>query len=389
MNKEGERTVGLVWNPLGIAGTVAFVLAWTLAAVVYTAAPRRSQNRRLALVLAVEGATFATGAGWLYLMDSPFGALGMQGIFVTGILAMPWIYLLFIATLDTPLVRPLKTRVAGSVIVVALVAVEAYWLVRSELFMPAVVTPWYARHEVVLGDPIVLGFEVMGLASIYALVATIDAYRRAGSDVARKRARAFALAFGTRDVVFGLALFVWPLFLPVPPEGGGLSDVVFIQVFPVTSAIFTLLVGYGILTAQLFDIDVKIKFAVRQSTVAGAFVAVFFVVSEVAQQAFSSRVGSVLGVVAAGLLLFALAPIQRAAERVANAAMPKVDGSPEYLRFKKMEVYRAAAEGVYRDGTVSADERAILDDLRERLGLGTDVGRALESEISTRRAATA
>ncbi|HEV8359277.1 MAG TPA: hypothetical protein VGR28_02360, partial [Candidatus Thermoplasmatota archaeon] len=47
-----------------------------------------------------------------------------------------------------------------------------------------------------------------------------------------------------------------------------------------------LLCAYALLRHQLFDIDLKVKWTIKQSTVAGMFIGVFFIVSEGAQQVF-------------------------------------------------------------------------------------------------------
>ncbi|MGQ0536476.1 MAG: hypothetical protein ACT4PT_10430 [Methanobacteriota archaeon] len=80
---------------------------------------------------------------------------------------------------------------------------------------------------------------------------------------------------------------------------------------------------YAILRHQLLGLDVKVRFAISKSTIAAVFIAVFFVASEAAQQFFGERSGSqYLGIVAAGALVFAIAPLSRLAERVAYQLVP-------------------------------------------------------------------
>ncbi|HVM45332.1 MAG TPA: hypothetical protein VM582_05300 [Candidatus Thermoplasmatota archaeon] len=108
------------------------------------------------------------------------------------------------------------------------------------------------------------------------------------------------------------------------------------------------------------------------------FVALFFVVSELAATLFSERMGTVLGIMAAGALLFALAPLQRVAERVADAAMPRVKETDESRMVRKREVYRAAVESALHDGVVTAREHVPL---AHQLGLSAGDARALEGEV--------
>ena len=57
------------------------------------------------------------------------------------------------------------------------------------------------------------------------------------------------------------------------------------------------------------------------------FVAVIFVISEGASQFLSDELGKVAGLLAAGVVMFFLAPLQRFAERVASAAMPNTQNN--------------------------------------------------------------
>lgn len=138
---------------------------------------------------------------------------------------------------------------------------------------------------------------------------------------------------------------------------------------------------YGILRTHLFDVDLRLKFALRQSTVAAFFVAAFFIVSELAATFLSVRIGAILGIVAAGLLVFAIHPVQRLAERFADRAMPNVRDSPEYLAYRRLEVYRAALELASSDGVVTEKERDVLQGLRRNLGIPEVDADALERDV--------
>ena len=150
--------------------------------------------------------------------------------------------------------------------------------------------------------------------------------------------------------------------------------------------IYVPIIAYGILRTQLFDIDLRIRWTIKQSTVASVFIAVMFVVSEGASQFLSDELGAVTGLLAAGVLMFFLAPLQRFAERVASTAMPNTKSTPEYTMFRKMQVYESALiEAHYEDG-VSDRERALLDRLRDSLGVSEADARAMELDLQTRSA---
>ena len=141
------------------------------------------------------------------------------------------------------------------------------------------------------------------------------------------------------------------------------------------------LIAYGILRTQLFDIDLKIRWTIKQSTVAGIFIAVMFVISEGASQFLSDELGKVTGLLAAGVLMFFLAPLQQFAERVATKAMPNTNNTPEYASFRKMQVYEAAFTEAQMEGGISQKERALLAHLRDSLGISQADAEAIEGNL--------
>jgi len=131
-----------------------------------------------------------------------------------------------------------------------------------------------------------------------------------------------------------------------------------------------LFVTYALVRYRLFDIDLAAKATIRRGTVASAFVAVFFVVSESAANFLGDWLNSAyVGLVAAGLLIFLLHPLYRLADRVAEAAMPEVADTAAWRKRKREEAYRAAVEFVLADGRITIAEHRRLMRMAERLGL--------------------
>jgi len=73
-------------------------------------------------------------------------------------------------------------------------------------------------------------------------------------------------------------------------------------------------------------------------------------------------------------MLVGIAPMQRVAERVANAAAPAL--APEAPRSEKEKAYRNALRIAFRDRKVTREEELQLAHLAEQLGIGA--GRAME-----------
>src|SRR5207342_3949715 len=94
-----------------------------------------------------------------------------------------------------------------------------------------------------------------------------------------------------------------------------------------------------------------------------------------------------LGAIVAGLMLFGLDHSRGFAGKLAHEAMPAVSPTPEYVAYRKLEVYRSAYEGLYADTQVSDKECATLERLRIKLGIQPGDAAALEEEIRAEMAA--
>lgn len=139
------------------------------------------------------------------------------------------------------------------------------------------------------------------------------------------------------------------------------------------------IVTYGILRYNLFTIDRKLRFAISKSTVAAVFIAVFFIASEAAQQFLGDQLGSTyVGIGVAGTLVFAMAPLQRVAEKLAEKAVPVINppAATTTDQRHKESTYRDALRMALHDRKVTRAEDLTLARLAEGLGIGA--GRALE-----------
>lgn len=234
-------------------------------------------------------------------------------------------------------------------------------------------------------------YAMLSLLFGLALLVSIHAWRVAAPGLARNRALIFALAFGLRDLCWG---FVYGASIWMIWSGTHLTfDTDFEWLVTIVYALGTLLavpvIAYGILRTQLFDIDLKIRWTIKQSTLAGVFVALMFLISEGASQFLSAELGNVAGLLAAAVVMFFLAPLQRFAERVASTAMPNTNNTPEYAAFRKMQVYEAAINEAQAEGGISSKERALLVRLRDSLGISESDAEAIELELQSEQAGIA
>ena len=145
------------------------------------------------------------------------------------------------------------------------------------------------------------------------------------------------------------------------------------------SVLGALLVAYGILRYGLFEIDLTVKLTLRRSTVAAIFVAVYFLVSEAATVWFSGVSGSeYYGIIAAGLLLLALHPIQGIAEGFVDRVMPSTQPLQSLDRSEQVAFYREQVDLMWMDGVLSPKDRLVLASLMTRLGIDPDTAEAVE-----------
>ena len=333
--------------------------------------------RKLSVLLVVEGITLvSTGFLDLFLTESLRTApwyldwVWFEMIVHTfGDCAMLVLYPPFLAAaLQTKLTRPFAQRSVQLGVT----------LVSIALFFAVFLTPLWLGATVL--------YLLLSLLFGFALVASIHAWR-IESGAARARARSFAIAFGVRDVCWGfvyggaIVLIQMGQYSVVDSDA---SSPIYI-IYALGTLLAVPLIAYGILRTQLFDIDLRIRWTIRQSTVAAAFVAVFYLVTEGADRVFASEFGNWIGLLASAMLVFFLAPLQRFAERVATVAMPNTENTPEYAAFRKLQVYEAALKDALPGG-ISEKERALLAHLRDSLGIVAIDAEALEKDLLDRRA---
>lgn len=374
-------------NPWAVIPFLATLASWGVAVAVLRWAPGQRVSRRLAVLLLVEGtAVLTTELGLpLLLVDNESTATLISLGHAAADLLVLVLYLPFLgAALDVPLVRAFRSRAAGTAFgVLGLVGLLAIAMFPSAFVSEAIRVP--------PGEPVRWLFEwgpmwqvlALGLVTMYTVGvgASVSALRTAHSELARRRARVFLLAFGTRDVIWGGIYLIASFAVNSITLG---RFVWLVQAYAGSLLVYSVLVGYGILTVQLLDIDLKVRWTIKQGTVAAAFVAVFFLVSEGSAAFLSSSFGNVLGLLASSLLVFALAPLQRAAERVADVAMPGVRDTPEYASYRKLQVYAAALDSAYQEGGVSDRERTMLESIAASLGLHAADAERLERDIRER-----
>ncbi len=410
----------------GLVNTAGALLFVGIGLFVATLRGRGRANLGFALFLASFGAFIAVGNVSESVLGIPAAPwyLGLQGIF--GAFALAGVVLLLVSFpgrvgLDDWGV--FWAALGGSVYVLAFGI--AAWSTRGEIVagfaFPGGREGFFPGIATVLFFPFVFG-------GLYALLFSLALRWPSFGVSARREATLFSAALvvyvgftagagfhplispfsglvvGLVQSVVGIGLLVglWGVWLwnvhRVPEESGTARNMALLALalplvglvhalyeywwgYGVARTIGVLILSYSILKHQLLGIELKMKWTLRKSTVAGVFIASFFVVSESAAEFLGAQWGTYAGIVSAGALLFALAPLQRVANRFADVAMPGVEASEAYLEERRAVIYRTTVESLMSDGHVTTKERRTLLRLQEELGLSGDVANRVEASV--------
>lgn len=180
-------------------------------------------------------------------------------------------------------------------------------------------------------------------------------------------------------------------WIALAAAGSGLYQAIVPLRWPYLSGTATLLTGTWLIVLpalvtlalvrhHLFDAEEQVRWTISRSTIALGFLGAFFVGAEVMQNYLSEAYGWIGGGITAGLLLFALHPLQRMGERLADGVAPRSKPVSALSHEERLDLYRSQATLAWSDGSLGRKERFLLDSLRERLDLTHEEGSRLERE---------
>lgn len=371
---------------IGILGLFAIAACWGLAVVLYRVGAAGGVSRKLALLLVMEGITLVTAGFPEFVMGKDQYVVFVQNpalayfyfiLHHIGDAAMLALYPPFLAAaLQTKLTRPFASK-------------------RMRIIVPAVSSALFVGVMVSAGvwnspTGALLLYVAMMLLFGFGLVASIHAWRTAERGIDRERAGIFTIAFGLRDLGWGLSYGIFAWLIWTQPELNTMTDEAWLGklVYALGTLLAVPMIAYGILRAHLFDIDLRIQWTIKQSTLATIVVTLIFLLTEGADRFLSAELGNFVGLLAAAVVVFFLTPLQRFAERVASAAMPNTENTPEYAMFRKLQVYEAALAEALPDGKISERERDLLERLRDSLGISAADADSIERELRDGLAST-
>lgn len=330
----------LAWTAAAALGAVAFLFPTPL---------RRDERRLLVIPVAIAAAVelFNVWVAW-YITTTAIGAvsvLGFLSILAVLVGAHALFALRFVDARDEPSAR-LLAYVAGALVLYSGFVVTAgsdNTRINSVLSPDATVIAYYGVLSLCL---------IVGAALWLRAIAKGPLPR-----VARNEA---LLTLAT--MLLGI------VYVALDLDYGGLGIV---RLLAVT------VLAHAILRHQLLGLDVKVRWSISKSTIAAVFIAVFFIASEAAQEFFGGALGSqYVGILAAGALVFAIAPLSRLADRLAEKAVPLTVPAEAAVDREREEMYRSAVRLALRDRRLTRSEEREL--FRLARGLGVEAERAHE-----------
>jgi len=369
----------MTWSAWGVPGTLTCLVAWTAAVVVLRTSPHRSVNRRLAGLLLLEGIFLATSVGAIFFVESEAVVRVLSVVAMSSLVASSLQYLALLGiAIQTPLVAPFRSKRAFWILMAIAAAGVTAVVMRPAAFVTEPYSPGWAPWNFQfagLGQSVT---QLHGLVYLYGFLAAVAAYLQTECcETNRRKAFWFAAAFGTRDVYAGLSQLVYPVLRPVEFWG----DLLYNPGLAIAYLGYIVLMSYGVLQAQLFDINLRIRGVLQRSTVVAVIAGVFFIGSEILE-ALLPIDDAVLGVFMATVIVLLLRPLQSVAERVAARILPTSTISDQRLDERKVDVYRAAVEGALQDGVVTDREREILLRLRKELGISEEDAARIQREMT-------
>lgn len=344
-------------NPWGFTGALAVLTAWSLAVFLHRSAVRDRVTRLFTAVLVVEGLVLVTASAGLVTLFELDVSRNYYWAHHIADCAMFVLYPVFLAyALPQRFLAPLRSRLAIPVL--------------SAIVAPALVLPAFSEFWLIA--------LMLGAMFLSAFVLAVHAVFAARTTLARRRAMLFATAFGIRDVAWG---FVYTTgFLGLLRLESGRSVLALEQIYAGSTLVYLPLVTYGILSVRLLDIQVEVRRGIRRGTLAAAFVAIFFLISEGSASFLSDQFGSVAGLLGASLIVFLLSPLHRATEWLSGQVV-SVDESSEYKAYRKLQMYAAAVEDALSHGEIGPSQRGLLDRLRESLDLSEADAHRIEADL--------
>jgi hypothetical protein len=360
-------------NPWGFTSIVAAIVSLLFAYFLWKTATPTPVTRRFIVLLLIEIVTALTSDSGIYLLIN--GNLSQETGLILGIIhtlgdfLMLVLYPIFVAyALPVKFLKPLTTPVGRyTLYTIGLILCVLFMLIHfSVIESDMVVDMW-------LYEAMVIMFVVMFVISLVGVKA-------AKTKLAKEKALAFVCAFGFRDLAWAA------LYLSVVTGWIEKAPILLGQLYVGPTLIYIPIMVYGILKLQMLDIEIRLKSTIKNSALAGIFVALYYVISEGANNLLSDQLGGFIGFAASALLTLFLTPLHRWADRFSSKLVSTDIDNADYPASRSLQIYSAAVEETLAFGAITRAHISLLDRLKDSLQISQDDATRLELNLNFSRA---
>jgi hypothetical protein len=360
-------------NPWGFTSIAAAIVSISFAYFLWKTAAATPVTRRFIVLLMVEVATVLTSSSGFYLLfnhDIPqvWGTI-FEVIHSVGDFLMLVLYPIFIAyALPIKFMKPLSTPKGRY-------TAYSIGFVLCTLFM-------LLHFDVIASDlPVDMWlYSAMVILFVVVFFISLVGVKAAQTKLAREKAWAFVFAFGFRDLAWAT------LYLSVITGWIEKAPLLLGQLYVGPTLIYIPIMVYGILKLQMLDIEIRLKSTLKNSFLAGTFVAMYYLVSESVDTLLTDQLSGIIGIVVSGLLTLFLTPLHRWADGFASKLVGKDIDSPDYSASRSEQMYSAAVDETLSFGEVTRSHIALLDRLKESLQIAEQDAERIELELNFSRA---
>jgi len=371
-------------NPWGLTSILTALVACLFAFFLWRTAVPTPVTRRFTVLLLIEVVVLLTSSGGIMLLLNIDWSTTTNLVTVNdalhhlGDVLMLVLYPMFVAhALPLKVLKPLVT-VPARLALWASGTVLLIWVVLDHAGVVATGV-----------NPDIALYMMMVIMFVLIFILSVIGAKKAGTELSREKMLAFVFAFGIRDLAWAAVYFLAAIV-----EAGGLDDspelnILLSQLYAAGTLLYIPIVAYGILKVQLLDIEIRLRSTVRNTVLAGSFIAVFYVISEGANNFISNQLGEIIGFLVCAVLAIFLAPLHRWADRFAKQLVSADTDSPEYAANRGLQIYSAAVEEALAYGEINPGQIALLDRLRQSLHVSDNDARKVEMGLQFNRAVVA
>ncbi len=360
-------------NPWGFTSVAAAIVSLLFAYFLWRTAAPTPVTRRFIVLLLIETVTVLTSFPGLPLLLNFNPSQDTGSVFETihyvGDFLMLILYPIFVAyALPIKFLKPLTT-LAGryTLYTIGLVSLVLFMLVHFMIIESDI------ELDMLLYPAMVIMFVVIFVISLAGV-------KLAKTKLGKEKALAFVCAFGFRDLAWAT------VYLAATTGLVEKVPMLIYQLYVGPTLIYIPIMAYGILKLQMLDIEIRLKSTVKNSVLAGIFVALFYLISEGANTILSDQLGGLIGFAASALLTLFLTPLHRWADHFSSKLVSADIDDDDYPASRSLQIYSAAVEETMAYGEITRGHISLLNRLKDSLNVSQDDATRLELNLNFRRA---